>query len=185
MGMAAKRATMASRPDCTLSFPDQHQIDQLCQAGIDVMALVKPVPVMAATGYVAHDRRFESNPNVETWLAFDEPSVPDLIFWHQQSGRFASYDGRAFALGESIIGNPGTYAFGHGLNIFADPVEWLRARRDGIVIIPDKWPLLFDRVRDLPRVVLSPGVVSLYQRHIRPPRMPKVFVAAPMTRTAR
>jgi hypothetical protein len=185
MRMAAPRATSASRPDCELTCPDQNDLDDLRRAGVDVLALIKPVPVMTAAGYVAHDNRFEPNRDSEVWFVFDEPSVPDLIFWHRKTGRLATHDGRAFALGESIIGNPGTYAFGHGLNIFADPVEWLRARRDGIVIIPDKWPLLFDRVRDLPRVVLSPGVVSLYHRHIRPPRMPKVFVAAPMTRTTR
>ena len=45
---------------------------------------------------------------------------------------------------------PSTFAFDCGLNIFASPIDWLRARRDGICVID--WTRAFERLRDAPRI---------------------------------
>lgn len=71
------------------------------------------------------------NPEGPQWLVFAEEH--DLVFWQPVTGEIATDAGRAFALGEEAIGNPATTAFDRWLNIYADPLEWLRNDRRGIV----------------------------------------------------
>ena len=59
----------------------------------------------------------------------------------------------AFAIGEGAIANPATYSFDCNLNVFADPIEWLKHGRDGTVII--RWSGCFDKLRDAPRVAVD------------------------------
>jgi hypothetical protein len=84
--------------------------------------------------------------------------------------------GRAFALGQAVIDDPSTYSFDCNLNIFADPLEWLRAKRDGIVVLPNKWLLTFDRLRDVPRVAIVEQLLPLYRRHMKPSRLPELMI---------
>src|SRR4051794_10034884 len=67
------------------------------------------------------------------WLGFEGPD--DTVFWNASTGELATDLGRAFALGEDNISNPGTFAFDCNLNLFADPLNWLRAKRDGVVVL--------------------------------------------------
>lgn len=144
------------------------------QSGVNAAALMRPSWVMVAKGSVAHDDRFEPDQDGERWFAFYEFDAEDILFWQSETGRLTTWAGRAFALGEDIIDQPATYCFDCALNIFADPLNWLRAKRDGIVVID--WSRAFDRLRDVPRIAIAESLLPLYRRHMKPARLPDVFV---------
>jgi len=167
---------MASRPDCPLACPSQADLDSFRRAGIDVMALATPTAMQVATGDVAHDGLLEPDAAGERWFAFREDAADDIVFWQRESGRLTSWSGRGFALGQDNISQAATYSFDCALNIFADPVDWLRARRDGVVVLPNNWPAAFDRLRDCPRIAIAERLLPIYRRNMRPGRMPELFI---------
>ena len=144
----------------------------LHKAGVPVETLIGLMPIRTATGIVAADRRFEDDPEGQPFIVFEE--AEDAVFWQPRSGELATWNGRAFALGEDTIYNAGTYAFDCRLNIFPDPLEWLRAGCDGIVVLD--WRRAFDRLRDAPRIAISEDLLFLYKRHMQPSHMPEVSV---------
>ncbi|MEP9400123.1 hypothetical protein [Mesorhizobium sp. KR2-14] len=163
---------MASRSEVWLVCPEQAELAWLVRQGVPTTALVRPTAIMLATGSKTHDGLFEHAEHGERWIAFEQED--DFVFWHAGRNAFATYSNRAFALGEEAIDNPGTYAFERALNIFASPLDWLRAGRDGIVVLD--WSWAFDRLRDAPRIAIAEGLLPLYKRHMRPARMPELFV---------
>jgi hypothetical protein len=136
--------------------------------------------MLVATGAVGHEGRIEAAPTGGRWLAFEQDD--DTVFWQPRSANFATDCGRAFALGEDIIDNPGTYAFDCSLNIFADPLDWLRAGRDGIVVLD--WRRAFERLRDAPRVAVVEELFARYTRSMKPGRLPEVTVLRSLRRRA-
>lgn len=175
---------MTSRQDCPLGCPSQSELDAFRGAGVDAMALVKPIAMRVALGLQAHDGRLDPDPDGERWFAFEEAAADDVVFWRRPTRQLATWSGRAFALGQEIIDQPATYSFDCALNIFDDPLDWLLARRDGIVILPDRWPLVFDRLRDAPRIAVAESQLPMYRRHMRPARLPEVFVIPDRRRAA-
>jgi hypothetical protein len=175
---------MATRPSPALLSPTQAELDWFLKSGVDIMTLATPQPMQIAEGNLALDGLFESEPSGDRWLAFDEFAVDDVVFWQPRLGRFSTWSGRAFALGEDLIYAAATYAFDCNLNIFADPIDWLRAKRDGIVVIPDKWPLAFDRLRDAPRIAIAEALLPHYRRHMRPGHLPELFVLPDVRKAA-
>lgn len=151
---------------------DQSQIDWLLGQRISVQAMIRPQAILAAIGLKASDGRFEETLDGLPWLVFEE--TEDEVFWNPRSTDFATSDGRAFALGQEVIDNPGTYSFDCNLNIFSNPLDWLRAKRDGCVIID--WSRAFDRLRDCPRIAIAEEVLPHYRRHMQPRHMPETFV---------
>lgn len=122
-----------------------------------------------AYGYRGYDGRFERDPKGECWLAFAEPD--DLVYWHPQSDRIATYHGRAFALGELTISNAATYALDDSLKIFGSVPQWVAANGKGIFIID--WSQAFDKLREASRIECDDDkVAALYRQHMRPKRMP-------------
>ena len=171
----------SSRPKCPLSCPSQDELDALVLARVSVMTLIRPEPMQIARGYKAHDGLFEPYPS-DRWHAFPVSDVDDIVFWQKETGKIATWTGRAFALGEEIICEATTYSFGHALNIFSDPLDWLRARRDGIVVLD--WNLAFDRLRDAPRIAVTEDILPLYRRHMKPSRTPPLLVIPSRRRAA-
>ncbi len=167
---------MVSRPDCHLSCPDQADLDWFRRAGIDIMALATPSAMQVARGNAVHDGLFEHDDGGDVWFAFEEFGADDIVFWHRRSGRLATWSGRVFALGEEIIGEASTYSFDCALNVFEDPIGWLRSGRDGIVIVPHRWPMAFDRLRDRPRIAIAESLLPFYRRHMKPARVPELFI---------
>jgi len=128
---------------------------------------------------MAHDALFESHPSEshpsgDRWYAFPVSAADDIVFWQKETGKIAIWTGRAFALGEEIIWDASTYSFDCALNIFSDPLDWLRARRDGIVVLD--WYRAFDRLRDAPRIAVTEDILPLYRRHMKPLRTPRLLV---------
>ena len=128
----------------------------------------------------APDGRFDTTEDGPAWLAFDVfdgfMNQVDTAFCQPRTGELATWSGRTFALGQEVIDDPATYSFDCNLNIFADPREWLRAKRDGIVVLD--WSLAIERLRDCPRIAVSEGVLAEYRKHMKPPHMPQTFVIA-------
>ncbi|RVO82093.1 hypothetical protein CN084_04600 [Sinorhizobium medicae] len=152
--------------------PSQQHIDWLLDCGVPLEALTRPPLVLFARGVMAHDGCFENDADGEAWLVF--PEATDCIFWQPRSGAVACWNGRCFALGEDVIHAAATYGFGGCLNVFANPLDWLRAKRDGIVIL--NWNLTFNRLRDCPRIAIAETLVNTLERHLKPPRVPEIFV---------
>jgi hypothetical protein len=156
--------------------PPQPAIDWLIVTkGIAPEHIISPSPVMACKGHCAEDLRFDPDPiEGKNCFTFEEENG-DRVFWHPATGRLATWEGRSFALGESLIYNPSVTAFGGALNIFSSPVRWLKKGRDGICII--HWDRAFDILRYVGgNIVVDEPVFALYQRSMKPAHMPKVFV---------
>ncbi|RFC68354.1 MULTISPECIES: hypothetical protein [Mesorhizobium] len=163
----------------------QRHLDWLRRSGVNIQSLIfsryhQPSAIQLGYGEVAPDGRFDFSEDGEAWLAFDifdgfmEPV--DIGFWQPRTGELATSEGRTFALGQEIVDDPATYSFDCRLNIFADPLQWLQADRDGIVVVD--WSLAFDRLRDVPRIAVDETLILQYRRHMQPPKGPEVFVIA-------
>jgi len=171
---------MAVLPSLKFLLPSQEELDWLLAQDVSTTALVRPLAMKVATGDLRRDGYFEADDNGLRWLAFEQDR--DLVLWQPRRRLLVSEDRRSFALGEDIIDNPGTYAFDCNLNIFAEPLEWLRADRDGIVIID--WSKAFDRLRDVPRVAIAEALLPTYRRNMKPGRMPELLVIPARRRSA-
>ena len=152
----------------------QAQIDWLIGNGVTIPAMIRPQAILLAKGVKAHDGRFEENSNGQSWLMFEE--AEDEVYWQPRTGELSTYEGRAFALGEDAICNPGTYAFDCDLNVFADPLDWLRSKRDGCVIID--WQRCWSRLHDVPRVAVDESLLPQFKQAMKPPGGPEIFVRA-------
>ena len=148
----------------------QRHLDWLTASGVPMTAIIQPDPIRIAHGHKAADGRCDPDPGGPDWFVFAERA--DVVFWRPGTGELATWDGRAFALGEHVIDAASTYALGYPLNVFASPIHWLRRKRDGIVVLD--WSSAFDRLRHAPRVAVPENLLSLYQRHMRPARLPEL-----------
>jgi hypothetical protein len=122
---------MASCPSCVLVDPVPEDLIALVQQGVPAMALIRPSLIQIAVGHKAPDGRFEPDASGSRWYALDVADSDDIMFRQRDTGEIATSDGRAFALGQERINEAATYSFDCALNIFADPLDWLRAKCDG------------------------------------------------------
>lgn len=152
----------------------------LLAQGVPGLVISSLLPLYTVNGVRARNGRFDPNPEGAPFVYIEDEA--DFIFWNRATGELASWDSRTFALGEAVIDNPATLAFGCSLNIFDNPLDWLRAKRDGIVIID--WRQAFDRLRDLPRVAVAECLLPTYDKHMRPTHLPKVSVIPENRRAA-
>jgi hypothetical protein len=160
------------REEIVLHSPSQGLLDTLLASGIALRAMIRPTYMRAALGHRARDGLFDCDPDGAEWLVFQE--AEDWVCWNVGTGDLATYCGRAFALGADRIHEAATYSFGFPLTIYATPLEWLTARRDGIVVLD--WTRAFDHLRDCPRIAVPESLYGTYNRHMRPCRMPSVLV---------
>ncbi|ANT53269.1 hypothetical protein [Mesorhizobium amorphae] len=160
-----------------LVVPDllkEQELDWLLSQGVSVPTIVRPSMIKTATGIKAHDGFFEPTPVGDRWLVVE--TEEDSVFWNPKTNVFATDFGHAFALGEEMISAAATYSFDCALNIFAHPLDWLRGKRDGIVVLPDQWHRAFDKLRDAPRIALAESLLPRYRRCMRPTHLPELFV---------
>lgn len=150
----------------------QRHLDWLNGFGVPTSAIIRPDLIRLAHGFKAHDGFFEPDKSGPAWFVFAEPE--DAIFWRPEADELARWTGRAFALGEQAVDNAGTYSLGHCLHVYRSPLHWLKAGRDGIVVID--WERAFDELRHCPRVAVDENLLPVYSRHMRPCRLPEVYV---------
>ncbi|MBB4478441.1 hypothetical protein [Rhizobium etli] len=142
-------------------------------------AITRPEPIRLCHGFKANGR-FEPDPSGPSWFVFVE--AEDLVFWRPGTGELATWHGRAFAVNESAIDAASTFALGFSLNVFESPLDWLRAGRDGIIVL--NWRFAFDKLRHCPRVAIAESLVPMYDRFMQPPRMPEVYILRRRTEAA-
>ncbi|MGC4025330.1 MAG: hypothetical protein QM744_09375 [Mesorhizobium sp.] len=161
----------------------QRHLDWLRRSGVSIQAMIfsrhhLPSAIRLGYGEVAPDRRFDFTDDGPAWLAIDIFDTfmeqVDICLWQPRAGELATLEGRTFALGQEIIDDPATYSFDCRLNIFADPLQWLQAGRDEIVVID--WTRAFDRLRDCPRIAVAEEVLPQFQQHMKPAHTPEVSV---------
>ncbi|MGO7035804.1 hypothetical protein ACCT19_33895 [Rhizobium ruizarguesonis] len=125
-----------------------------------------------AYGRRGADGRFEpAQTGGQEWLVFDEPH--DVVYWCPPTDEVATWEGRAFALGELAIGNAATYALDGRLHIHATVGRWIIAGGRGIVVID--WRRAYEMLKDAPRIRVDEAILPLYQNYMRPPK-PEVWV---------
>lgn len=161
----------------------QRHLDWLRRSGVSIQSMIfsryhQPSAIQLGYGEVAPDGRFDFTDDGEAWLAFDIfdgfMEQVDICFWQPRTGELATLLGRTFALGQEIFDDPATYCFDCRLNIFADPLRWLQAGRDGIVVVD--WARAFDRLRDCQRIAVAEEVLQQFEKHMQPAHTPEVFV---------
>lgn len=149
----------------------QSHIDWLIAQGVPAIAIVMPYALEIARGIRAEDGIFEHDPVGTVWFVFNEPD--DTIFWNPKTGEVATDLGRAFALGQDEIANPGATSLGQWLHVHESPLDWLRASRRGIVVL--RWELAFEQLRDVERIAVPESLVSRYEKNMKP-KLPAVGV---------
>jgi hypothetical protein len=142
-------ATFAALP-----YPNSLQLEWLFKMGVPPDAMAEPWPLKSARvrfengGGFAFDR---DGQHAIILLAEDHGDTIDLVAWQPKSGGVASWRRAAFCLGDvSDCFNPGTWFAGSGLRVHADPLDWLRYDREGIVILRREFAYAY--LRRVPRL---------------------------------
>ena len=169
---------------------NQAQINWLLRQGVMPLSIVTPEPIYIAPGSRADGGFFyhqkPDDPKMPGWLALQpsELEFADIFYWHPASRIFAWEFGyrRGFALGQDILENPGATALGQAINIYADVMTWLKAGREGLVIVD--WDQAHARLRHVGHVAVDPAILALYKFHMPTTRLPRVSVLSTSNITA-
>jgi hypothetical protein len=117
--------------------PSQRELEWLLRHGVTGDALVKPWPI-GATTVLFDGHTFEPNASglrAITIAVIDCDEIIDIAAWQPRSGRLGSWHGVAFCLNQDAVFNPGTYWNGGALRVHRSPLGWLKAGREGIVVL--------------------------------------------------
>jgi hypothetical protein len=120
-----------------LGQPSQIELNWLIRQGVTWDALVKTWPISACRVQF-NGRTFYPDPNgvrAITIAVIDYGEIIDIAAWQPRSGRVASWLGHAFCIDQDQVSNPATFFADGALRVHRTPLEWLRAGRDGIVIL--------------------------------------------------
>lgn len=171
-------------------------------APLDVEFLALPFPTNAtmatlrAAGVTDESMRDERNFPKSAWVRPVEPNrfefdpegvevivlaclseweeVDDLVaFRPSNPGKVRRFDGRAVFLGEHNVSNPATYAFGLSLQIFRDPLGWLKTGGRGAVILDPA--RVWRRLLDVPAIVAEDELHAKELAYLRKPQLCRVL----------
>ena len=117
--------------------------------------------------------RFVIHPSgqpVVTFRAEDRGEIIDLIAWAPTMSKVGSWHGAAFCLGDADqFFNPATCFGGSTLRVHRTPLEWLKAQRDGIVIVQPR--LAYAYLRNVPRLSFADRLhAQRVKRWLQPPK---------------
>jgi hypothetical protein len=110
--------------------------------GVSDIALLQPMAIRAATVNFLDASTFDFDPSGMQALIFEVVEGDlhiDWCAWQPKTGQLASWEAKAFALGQDAIFNPATYFMGSMLRVHRTPLEWLQAERDGIVVVQPRF----------------------------------------------
>jgi hypothetical protein len=120
----------------------QSDLDHFAALGISGLDLANPDMVLKA-GIILDDGGntivFEHHTDTDSGTdAFILPvegtfGIVDLIAFDPETGLLATWLGRAFAINEASIWEPNLD--GYPLPVWRDPIGWLKAKREGIVLL--------------------------------------------------
>jgi hypothetical protein len=152
----------------------KEHIDWLLKHGVTIDAIERPCPIKVTYGNKSPDGRLQRNSWGQEWFVF--PGAEDAILWRPETGEIATLHGRAVALGEEVFLDPATFTSDCLLKIFADPLEWLKAGRNGIVIID--WNRASENLRFIRRIEIDESLIDIYYQHMGPDSKPLVVICA-------
>ena len=140
-----------------LTYPTTAELERLFAHGVTAEAMAEPWPIRSARVVFDGLHGFDFNRNGKPALIFkaeDRGEELDLVAWEPSTVKLASWHGNKFCLGDfDQIDNPATYFMDGALRVHADLLDWLRANREGIVILrPD---LTYAYLRHCPRLVFA------------------------------
>lgn len=117
----------------------QSEIGRFAALGVNVLNLHIPWPVLADRvvfdgGYFEFAHKISGTEELAfTSAVIGDYGIVDVVARHPTGDRLATWLGTGFALSERQINNPIPGVF--GLRVFRSPMDWLRAGRQGIVIL--------------------------------------------------
>jgi hypothetical protein len=159
------------------------EFSRMLSEGVPVQGLIRP-DLPARANVVFHQKRplfdfaddvgDEGAVSALIFLARDEDGEPeDLIAWAREANRLASWYGASAFLGADDILAPRLDV--EGLRIHPDPLAWLKAGREGVVILDTRrarW-----RLAGEPLIVRDVDFGRTVRASLRLPE-PRVFVEA-------
>jgi hypothetical protein len=163
--------------------------------GVPAPALVYPeLPARARVVFFADRPIFDFAEDLEDegeqegaraafiFLARDELGDPcDLVAWEPASARVAGWSGRASLLGLEDLWAP-RIAYDGALAIYETPLEWLKANRQGVVIVaPER---AAPALREAEHLCAPSARYGLYLRSFLAVRPPRIVVPKASLRTA-
>jgi hypothetical protein len=170
------KATFDALPD-----PEDREILWLLDQGIDADALCFPWPIRGASVRWFNPDSFDFDAAGERAVIFraeDRGGVVDLIAWSPRTSKIGSWRGAAVCLGNfDQIHNPATYFDGGALRLHPSPFAWLKADRDGIVLL--KPGLAYSDLRGRHVLCDDTHYAASVARWCRPPKSNvKISIAA-------
>lgn len=149
----------------------EFEIRWLMKRGVSEDALWKPWPIGAT---------IENGVRYLVFVAFDGDMPLDIVLWQPRTGELIAYSGRAVFLGDlDEVTSEATYMADGCLTIHSNPLEWLGANRQGVVIVNEK--LAGAYLRDVPRVFCRDVETARRIKKIVRPAKPtvKIFTLMP------
>ncbi len=164
---------------------EQHEFDWLRSQGVSDNALDEYPHIGAAHVRFdgSHFEEAEGGERVLTFVIYDCGEFIDFAAWQPRMGELATWRGAGFAIGQDQIFNPATYFDGGALRVHADPLAWLKAGREGIVIANAE--LTYAYLRDCRLSFADPALGRAVELWREPPR-PRgdLFIEVPVARVA-
>jgi hypothetical protein len=171
-----------------ISWPE---FSGLTREGICAPALIRPhLPARASVVFdrrqplfdFAEDAGGEGAASAFVFLALDEEGEPaDLVAWAPQARRLAAWFGASPLLGAENLWSP-RLTKEQALAVFESPLGWLRAGREGVVVIdPRRSAPLLRLAEPLVAESIDHGQRLRRRLTVRPPR---VYVAKSELRVA-
>jgi hypothetical protein len=133
--------------------------------------MLEPQPIRAGKVAFLDSQAFDFDSSAKRVLIFHHPLHLDdeLIAWQPRTGELASWRGVAFALGENAIWNPASWFAGDALKVHRTPLDWLRANREGIVVVRPR--LCYAMLHHVPRIACDDlKHAEQLKRLCRPPK---------------
>jgi hypothetical protein len=168
-----------------LPYPTSAELEWLFASGVPVDAMAEPWPIKSAKVRFSNSGSFDfdrEGHQAIIFLAEDLGKAIDLIAWRPPSGGIASWRGAAFCLGDTEhIFSPATYFADGALRIHQTPLDWLKAERDGVVIVQTQWTYAY--LRDA-RLSFADRAFAQKVKRWREPPAPRgeLFIEVPAER---
>jgi hypothetical protein len=147
-------------------IPREVEIEWLLAKGIPEKAMIEPTVIRAANVVPLDGNTFDFDRGGIRCFVFKERD--DFVAWSPRRHTLASWRATTFALNENAIWNPASYFVGATLRVHAEPVAWLKAEREGIVIV--KPELTYAYLRDARLSFADAGHARRVSGWLRPPK---------------
>ncbi|MFK8251788.1 hypothetical protein [Ancylobacter terrae] len=165
-----------------LPMVDRDELTMLRGAGVSEYML-RDVKAFACTFFLANFFELAQIPG-DGERCFIVPirdareEVIDLAAWPITNPRhLARWSGTGSMLGEGLVGNPATFAYGQALPVFRSALTWLQHEARGIVIID--MPTAARKLADAPALVGEDAAHAIQLSRDLAPRVGKDRIYAP------